>query len=555
MKVSRRSSWTALTLAALALAACGGSDDAESESTTVASASAAEATDAASTDTDVSDATAPATSASATTAPGGEDTAAAEPTGTLRVYNDFGAGTWDAPLALGGPQGAVLSHVFDRVIHIDPTGAPIPGIAESWEFDDTNTVLTLTLREGLSFTDGTPLDGTAVAAALNRNRSVEGSTLAGLMSNIAEVEAIDPLTVQVTQNQPDVSLVLLLADRAGMIMSPSSFDDPDIAENPVGSGMFKLVSQDPDVKYILERNPDYWDAEAVKVAGVEWNVLGAAEARVSALQSGQADIVLVQGEQAALSEGLIETVTGPSSWVGMMQINPERVPAYADPRVRQAISHAIDRVGITESLLFGTGEPSLQLLPPGHWAYNDELDATGAYDPDLARELLAEAGFESGIVINAVVASPRSDTIATAIQAQLAEVGITVNLEPLPGTGAGQKYWTDKQTDAIIASFTGRPDPSIAYSALYTAPQFLNPGSLTTDEMTALIAQSKSTSDPDERATILRDVAALVAEDPLGLIPLWTDTQVLGISDEVEGLEVYVNTWINLEGVSLTGGS
>jgi peptide/nickel transport system substrate-binding protein len=344
---------------------------------------------------------------------------------------DIGAG------AEYGNRSPFFQAVFDTLLQKNASGEIEPWLATEWEYNADNTVLTLTLRDDVTFTDGSKLDGAAVVASLERFRdgtSPQAATLAG-----KEFAAPDATTVTITQPAPDPSLVNLLSIAPGLIEAPSSFESSDVATNPVGSGPYILdtASSVTGTTYNYTANPDYWNKDAVKYQNLTINVLEDPTATLNAIKAGELNgAKIADNNTISEVEGAGWTIeSNELDFQGLLLLDRAgtMAPELADVKVRQAINMAFDREALLQSLQTGYGTVTEQVFPATSVAYDASLDDTYAYDPDGAKELLAEAGYPNGFTLN-MMSTPAFQQTFDLVAQQLSDIGITVNYTD-PGTG------------------------------------------------------------------------------------------------------------------------
>lgn len=336
-----------------------------------------------------------------------------------------------------GNRSPFFQAVFDTVLQKNSAGEIEPWLATEWEYNEDNTVLTLTLRDDVEFTDGTPLDAEAVVASFERFRdgtSPQAATFAG-----KEFAAVDATTVTITQTAPDPSLINLLSIAPGLIQAPSTFDDPDSATEPIGSGPYVLdtASTVTGTTYVYTANPDYWNADAVKYDNLTINVIEDPTATLNALKAGEANGAKIVNNdtipEIEASGWTIESNELDFHGLLLFDRNGTMAPELADVKVRQAINMAFDREALLEALQAGYGTVTEQVFPETSVGYDDALDSTYEYDPEGAKELLAEAGYPDGFSID-MMSTPAFQTTFDLVAQQLADIGITVNYTD-PGTG------------------------------------------------------------------------------------------------------------------------
>lgn len=434
-------------------------------------------------------------------------------------------------------DGTTLFPAYDRLVHLAPDGDFIPGLAEEWEFTDEGSTLTLTLREGVTFHDGAPFDGEAVKANIERAQSIEGSSVATDLEVIESVTVVDPTTVELALSEPNVAIIGSLADRAGIQVSPQAIaDGVNLDEQMVGAGPYKMVAHTPGSSTTFERNDEYWDTENTPdVATLEIRVIADQVSRLNALRTGQIDATQLGQNQVSELEGQDDIDVIVNTELQYLYVVQNRARANQDDlRVRQALVHGLDRQAICDALLFGLCELTDQPFPPGYFAYDDSIDdVLYPYDPERARELLDEAGVEELDVSMLIPAGlPTYPEMAEIIQAQWADLGITVSIEPAEPTQLGELMFAQESADAMLATWGGRPDPAMTFNQRASADGFANPGGGTTDEMIELIEESVSIVDPDEREDALKRGSREMAESVLELVLMFPQVPY-GMQDNV----------------------
>lgn len=455
--------------------------------------------------------------------------------GTLTMAISADPSSLDPQVGPSGTDHVVLYPMFDTLISFEPDElTPTPGLAESWSYDD-DTTLRLTLREGVTFHDGTPLDAAAVKASLERFQQIGAHAD---LASVASIEA-DGRDVILNLSEPNSSLLLVLADRAGMIVAPSASEDPDgFANTPVGTGPFQFVEYSSGAEVVLERYPDYW-GEGITLDRIEMRIIPDRKAAASALTSGQIDFAdgldTTDYEQLKASDNL-EVVTSVGMWFDMMYLNLGSAP-FDDPKVRQAINYAIDRDELVMGAANGLGQPAWMPVPAAHWAH-DEASATGwEHDPDKARSLLKEAGYGDGMSFKVVTQSSATEVRRNEIiQSQLAEVGIDMEIVPMDLNQGVQQYFEAQAFQAAQYAWSGRPDPGQTYYRLFAKESYQNPAKVELPGVEALLKQAVATDDLKERAEIYAQINEIVIEEA-PYVPLYFPERVTAYSDSVSGFE------------------
>lgn len=404
-----------------------------------------------------------------------------------------------------------LQPAYDTLIRIDDKGELQPMLATSWNYtDDENKVLELKLRDDVTFSDGSPFDAEAVVASLKRFAAANGPRASALAS-VASYDAPDATTVVLTLSAPDPALVHNFGLVAGMITNPAVADG-DLAQVPAGTGPYVLdedASRRGDT-YVFTRNEKYYDPEAFPYAEIDLKVLTDPTARLNAVKTGQVDATWGIPPQVneAKSAGL-QVLPSPGDFQGLFLIDRkgQSIPALGDVRVRQAINYAIDGDALLKVAAYGEGTPTTQIFSPGTPAYDDALDDAYPFDPDKARELLAEAGYADGFTIS----MPSTDAfLADAypiVKQQLGDVGITVNLVPFD-ISSGFGTFLSGEYPAYVFSW-GSSQNWLDASLLLSADGAWNPFHVDDPEIADLMSQIALASG-DEQDALYKKLSAYV---------------------------------------------
>ncbi|BCW58646.1 ABC transporter substrate-binding protein [Arthrobacter sp. StoSoilB20] len=338
---------------------------------------------------------------------------------------------WETAWAIESPY---LQAVYDTLLRAEPDGTIVAGLAEKWEWDQSKTQLTLTLRDGVTFSDGTPLTAEVTADSLKRFRDGTAAN-APYLSNVAKAEAVDAKTVLVTMKSPDPSLLTTLSQNAGIVGSAAMWTDPNAANSPVGSGPYVLDKDETVVgsSYVFDARADYWDADSVHYKTITMTLYGDATALMNAIKGGQVDATASQTPtQIPEAEAAgYKTTLAESTWAGFVLADRtgKLNPALKDVRVRQAINHALDREGLVKGLAAGYGSPTAQTFDKTSDAYLPELDTAYSFDVEKSKSLLREAGYPNGFDL----LMPSSNFVPEAefavYKEQLGKVGINVTWE------------------------------------------------------------------------------------------------------------------------------
>lgn len=370
---------------------------------------------------------------------GGGSTAAATDKDELVLGIEADIPGWDPAKLLPGSVAWASQAVYDSLLTCDETGNVTAGLAESFEFNADNTQLTLAIRDGVEFSDGEPLDATAVKASLDYEFSSPGgqSFFAG---TTAEVQ--DDMTVVISTPQPKPFLTSYLCQSSGVIASPKYLASGNLDAAPVGSGpyVYDADSSTPGSEYVFTKNDDNWNADAYPYKKLTLKVLADRTARVNALKTGQiSGAVLDPATLAELESAGMASIRQQGTWSGLLINDREGkiVPALANADVRRAINMVFDKAAIADKLYHGQAESTSQIFRKGSAAYIDGLDDPYPYDLTAAKELMAKAGYADGFSLELpYIANFGLDSAMPVVIQGLKELNIDVTQVTLAGQTA-----------------------------------------------------------------------------------------------------------------------
>ncbi len=437
-----------------------------------------------------------------------------------------------------------LYPVYDSLVHVDESGAPQPMLAQSWELVDDGQAIDFNLISDWTYHDGTPFDAKSVKANIERKKNLPQSYNAEALTSVTGVEVIDEDTVRLkTDDASAGSLVSILGGSAGMMMSPAAFDKPGEDAAPTGgSGAFKMTRYVPGSRVEYTAVEDYWDPDALNVAKFVVTISGDDNARLNSVITGAADVTFLRAAmyEPAKAAGLV-VCEAPSLSSYNLTVNTER-SEFGKKEVRQALNHAIDR-GAISAVTNGFCEPSVQLFPSFYYASNPDIGPDRyAYDPERAKELLKEAGLPDGFSFDLqVINLALYQQIAEVVQANLAEVGITMSITPVEIAKLAEDFSVNKTADATLSEQKAEADPSLLTSSYYLANGFNNPGGYTTEEITRLHSEATVGATPEERAPAYAELFEAVVEEAYPNITLCNLTTPFAMNQQTKGVEIYAD--------------
>lgn len=417
----------------------------------------------------------------------------------------------------------VFAAICDKLVDIAPDLSFRAELATAWAWEDQGRALRLTLRQGVTFHDGTPMDAAAVAANLERYRNARESRRRTELKSVSAVEVVDARTVLIRLSEPFAPLLSVLADRAGMIMSPAALAQSGerIRDNPVCSGPFRFTRRVAQDRIETERFAAHWNAANIHLAGVTFLPIPDSTVRMVNLRAGQLDLItnVAPSDLAdAARDARVKVVEGDSIAYQTMQINTGNGPRAnnplgRDPRVREALELAIDRRIINQVALEGRFIANNQTEAPGTPFHFADLPMP-ARDPVRARALLRAAGHQRVAFTLTVINSPVEQQVAEMIQAMGAEAGFDIKLEVLQAAAAVAKAESG-DFEATTGIWSGRPDPDGNIAIWFACDGFLNRGKWCDPETDKALALGRSLTDPAARRPHYRlAVGRILADRP-----------------------------------------
>ena len=492
-----------------------------------------------------------------TTNTGAEDDREAQAGGTLTLALAEDPDALDPTLARTLVGREVFINMCEKLYDVDEELELIPQLAtELPEVTDEGKTVTIKLRDDAVFNDGTKMDAAAVKTSLDRHRELEGSARTGDLAAVTAVEVVDPTTVVLRLSEPYAPLAAQLADRAGMIMSPKQLQalGDKFGTNPVCVGPFSFVSRTAGSEIVLEKAPDYYDADQVKADGITYRIITDGNVRQANVKSGDVQIaeriaatdvaalendpaVKLIGQDSLGYQGIsinIGNVNGIGQPVGKVD-----TPLGRSPELREAFELSLDRDTINQVVFAGQYEPGCTPLPPAS-PYHDESFECTERDVERAKELIAESGETTPVPVKLTIGtSPENLRLGQVIQSQAKEAGFEVEVastefaSALDASDAGD-------FDVFQVGWSGRIDPDgNIYNFLHTGAP-LNISGTSDPEIDKALEEARLTEDQEERADLYRQVLEKEAE-LRPIIYLYHPVNFLATGPDVVGVEYYAD--------------
>ncbi|MFC7687447.1 ABC transporter substrate-binding protein [Ureibacillus sp. GCM10028918] len=438
----------------------------------------------------------------------------------------------DPAIVTDGESFKVTENIYETLLNFGEQDTTInPGLAKEWEVSEDGLTYTFHLQEGVKFHDGTDFNAEAVVKNVERWKGgaeeqfyyfhsmfkAEGEDI------IASVEAVDDKTVVFTLSRPQAPFLKNIAMSPFAIASPTAFEaaGETFGDNPVGTGPFKFVEWKRNDSITVEKNTEYWQEGLPKLDTIIFRAIPDNSARLNALMTGEIDLadgVNPSDAASVESNGDLQLIERPSMNIGYLGLTNTR-PPFDNKLVRQAVNHAIDKQAIVDAFFQGRAEVAVNPMPSSISGYNDEI--TGyEYDPEKAKELLAEAGYDGAEIELWAMPVPRpympdGQKVAEAIQKNLSDVGIPSKIVTFEWATYLEKA-KNGEADAFLLGWTG--DNGDADNFIYTLLDKDTIGSnnyayYSNDEVHELLIAAQSEIDEEKRTELYKQAQQIIHED------------------------------------------
>src|SRR5437764_5038847 len=477
---------------------------------------------------------------------------------TLRI------GLQEDPDALDPAQGVsfvgreVFAALCDKLVDVGRDMTLQPQLATEWSWAPDAKALTLKLRTGVKFHDGTALDAAAVKTNIDRYRSAPESKRKSELKAVTNVAVVDPQTVRIELSEPYAPLLAVLADRSGMILSSAALTKvgDKIGTAPVCSGPYRFVERVAQEKIVVERFAYYWNKDAIGIDRIEYVPVPDATVRLANLQSGQFDIIermAASDVKAVAADPKLQIVESTALAYNLMSINTGNGAAADNPlgkdkRVREAFELAIDRKVLNNVVFEGRFVPSNQPEAPGS-RYRDAEHPVPARDVAKAKALLAEAGAPRP---SFTLTAPNNTTdlqVAQTMQSMAAEAGFDMKIQATEAMTLVQNT-SSGNYQASLAIWSGRPDPDGNISYWIACDGFLNWGKYCNSDLDKALAQGRGTVDPDARVKSYRAAADIYLKERPVMF-LYHYKWLWGLNRKVQGFTPHPDGIIRPQGMKL----
>jgi peptide/nickel transport system substrate-binding protein len=452
----------------------------------------------------------------------------------------------------------VFSAMCEKLYDVDAQVHVVPQLASALpKTSDGGRTITIPVRDGITFADGTPFNAQAVKATLERNLTLEGSGRKSELGPVASIEAPDATTVVVHYKEPFAPLTAALADRAGMIMSPKATKalGKNFASHPVCVGPFKFAKRVPSNSIDLVKDPNYYNADKVYLDAISYQIITDSNIRAANLRSGDAvvaDTLSTQSASDLRNEKSISVLRSQSLGYQGVTFNVGNVdgvgtpakkidrPTATDARVRKAFEYAIDRKGLVKAVFNDLYAVACSPISPKSEFSSPEAQTCTPHDPEKSKQLLKEAGVTTPYQVT-MLASNNPDTLrlVQAIQSMVKEGGFDLKIQPVEYASL-----LDQQDrgdfELLQLGWSGRIDPDANITNFVGTGGSQNVSGYNNAAVDNVLQQARQSESLDERRKLYAQAVTMTEKDA-PIIYLYRQSNLTGVSNKVKGVQVFAD--------------
>jgi peptide/nickel transport system substrate-binding protein len=459
----------------------------------------------------------------------------------------------------------IYYQIYDSLVRIDETGKIIPWLATKWEPSTDGKSVTFTLRDDVTYHDGTKFDADSVKWNIERYIKTALSQRAGELASVDTVEVVNPTTVKFNLKSPFSPLVANLVDRASMMVSRKAFEavaNPDDFTRKAfkaGTGPFMITEAIKDDHMTLEKNPSWWgtDKDGNKLPYLDKIIIKPitnSDTRFTNLRTGDAQVANnISGKDipTARNESSLAYAERPA--LSFRSLIPNRAAGFVfnDKRYVKAVSLAIDRAQLLDKGYFNLGAVGYGTIAPAHFAFDASFKPFEKADPEGAKKLVQEVGKPLSFELLVSAGDPALLTIATLMKDQLQKADIVANIQQLEFPKILELQSAHTFTGLTFVGWSGRIDPDgNTYDHVYTKRP-LNDSSYSNAEVDKLLDEQRATSDQEKRKTALRKAEQIYVVDDPARIWLGFGAAQLLTSKKVNAPPIYPDQIIRFQFMSM----
>ncbi|HET8576536.1 MAG TPA: ABC transporter substrate-binding protein [Methylomirabilota bacterium] len=462
----------------------------------------------------------------------------------------------------------IYSQMCEKLYEIDENLRIFPQLAADLPaFSDGGKTVTIKLRAGVKFNDGTPMNAEAVRFSLDRHLNMKGSNRRSELESVNTIEVVDPLTVRLRLKVPFSPLVAILADRAGMPVSPATANKlgEKFGTAPVCVGPWSFVERVPQDRIVLEKSSHYFDPSQAKFDRLIFRIIPDDNVRLANLRSGDIDMMHLVGPTDAANlrkEGKFEVSSITGIGYSGITINlrnktgkppkpPGEVdtPLAKDPRVREAFDLSIDREALNQVVWDGQYTPGCTPISPVS-PFADKSRKCPARDVAKAKRLLAEAGLAGGYAFEMVIVNnPQQRRVGEVLQGMAKEAGFNISLRPSEFASALKDNEEGKH-QAFLIGWSGRVDPDANIHQFHTCGGSLNDANACDEGIDAILNQARQVSDLAQRASLYRQAVEKFAFARRNILYLYHLNYIVAYPKNLKGYKGVPDGLIRIKGTS-----
>jgi len=498
----------------------------------------------------------------------GPDDRAVKAGGTLRIALDAEPDRLDPTLSRTLVGRDVLQNMCEMLYDVNDKLELVPKLAAGMpEVSGDGMTVTIKIRTGLKFADGTTMDAAAVKTSIDRHRTLQGSARKSELGPISEVTVVDPATVRLTLSQPFSPLTAQLAERGGMVLSPAALTakGAEFSNAPVCVGPYKFATRVAQDRIELVKDPNYYDAGKVKLDKLVFRTITDATARLNNLRSGDIDLMInVSPVNVSELAGIdyLRTISSDSIGYQGITINignasgkgtgsaqlaaPYAGPMASDARVRRAFMLSIDRDALNRTVFRGVYTPACGPISPVSPLSSDAAQACPKHDPAEAKRLLTEAGVATPVKVSLIVISnPDAVRTGEAIKSMAAEGGFDVQLTPtefataLDVTDAGK-------FQMFRIGWSGQVDADGNITQFFQTNGSQNVSGYSDPQVDQWLKDARASQDIDKRRELYGKVITKVHED-VPIVYLYRTKNMVALNNKVGQVRMYSDYILRLE--------
>jgi len=459
----------------------------------------------------------------------------------------------------------IFQHMCEKLYDIDASLNISPQLAAAMPaVSDGGKTVTIKLRSGVKFNDGTPMNAEAVKFSLDRHREMKGSNRRSELDHVTTVEVVDPTTVRLRLKSPLSPLVAILTDRAGMPVSPAAANKlgDKFGTAPVCVGPWQFAERIPQDRIVLERSPHYFDPGQAKFDKLVFRIIPDDNVRLANLRSGDIDVMHQVAPSDATSikkEGKFELSNVTGLGYNGITVNLRNktgktqppgdlgTPLANDPRVREALELSIDREALNQVAWDGLYTPGCTAIAPNS-PFADKRKCPGR-DVTRAKKLLADAGLGPGYAFEMVIVNnPPARRVGEVIQGMAREAGFNITLTPKE-FASSLKDNEDGKHQAFQIGWSGRVDPDHNIHQFHTCGGSLNETGVCDEKLDAILNKAREVTDVAQRATLYREADDLMLARR-NIIYLYFQNYIVAFPRNLKGYKAVPDGLIRIKGTS-----